>query len=444
MFIKKYISSFSSAFLMTSLLANAQQTQVLNLKQATELALQNNHLLKIQKEKVSESREKITESKSKGKPLVYATGNYIFNGVTKDLSIPKGSFGNLAGNPLPQADVPLFQGKHNLLLGNVLAYQPVSQLKKIGIGVKVAETDVSIAQTQVTKSELDIRLGVEKLYLGILITQKQLEETKASLELTEMKLYDVESALIAGKTELVNKVGLQADLSSQQQKLLQLTNQIEDYSADLKELTGFRSEETLVLANPEETLPPLQSLETYLLQAKNSNPEIQLVNHTIQKANYGVQAAQSDHIPSIGLMGGYTYQNVISDLPANNYFVGLNVSWNIFDFGKRKSELNQRISQKKQGEEYLEYMQENIRTKIEKAYRKVNQSQQLIAVAKKVVSYRKEEFKLKSDKKDSGLNLKRDLLETKASLAKAESDLFAAQLNYRLTLSELQSLTGIL
>jgi outer membrane protein TolC len=58
------------------------------------------------------------------------------------------------------------------------------------------------------------------------------------------------------------------------------------------------------------------------------------------------------------------------------------------------------------------------------------------------VDYRREDLKIQNDRRTSGLNLESDLLTAKAAMAKAESDYYAAQLNYRIALSDLHILTG--
>ena len=59
-----------------------------------------------------------------------------------------------------------------------------------------------------------------------------------------------------------------------------------------------------------------------------------------------------------------------------------------------------------------------------------------------MVNYRTEELKVQEDKQAAGLNVEQDILATKASLAKAKSDLYASQLGYRLAQSELGYLSG--
>ena len=85
---------------------------------------------------------------------------------------------------------------------------------------------------------------------------------------------------------------------------------------------------------------------------------------------------------------------------------------------------------------------EQVNRDIAKSYRRLKQSEELIKVAGKVVEYRREDLKIQSDRRKSGLNLEADLLAAKAALAKSEADLYAAQLNYRIALSELKILTG--
>jgi len=257
-------------------------------------------------------------------------------------------------------------------------------------------------------------------------------------------LYDVESALLAGKTDIINKVGLQADRANQEQRLLQIQNQLEDYTYDLHEALGLPQTTRLQLAALPEFAINLQPLESYAQQAQNQNIDVQLANQNIQKAEYGVAAARKDYIPNISAVGGYTHQSVITILPQDNYFVGLQGNWNIIDFGRRRSVLNQRRSLRQQAEENLQYIREQALGRVEKAYRKVNQAQALVTVAQKAVQYRSDELKLKNDRRAAGLNLPRDVMETQAVLAKAEADLFSAQLNYRLALSELEAAAGIL
>ena len=141
-------------------------------------------------------------------------------------------------------------------------------------------------------------------------------------------------------------------------------------------------------------------------------------------------------------MGGYTYQNGSVIYPKNNAFVGASLKWNLQDALSNRTVQLQRISARKQAEENFANTKEQVSKDIVKAYRKLKQSEELIRVAEKVVIYRREDLKIQNNRSSSGLNLGADVLGAKAAMAKAESDYYAAQLNYRITLSELKILEG--
>ena len=63
-------------------------------------------------------------------------------------------------------------------------------------------------------------------------------------------------------------------------------------------------------------------------------------------------------------------------------------------------------------------------------------------MAQKVVDYRTKDFEIQQSKLNAGLILESDFLGAKASLAKSQSDLLAAQLSYRIAVSEKQILEG--
>lgn len=121
---------------------------------------------------------------------------------------------------------------------------------------------------------------------------------------------------------------------------------------------------------------------------------------------------------------------------------GAFLRWNIQDLFSNKQVLKQRQFLLQQAETNITNTREQVTNDIARTQRRINQAAALIAVAQKAVTYREEEMKLQEDKSDAGLNIAADILQTKSQLAKAEADLLAAQLSYRLAQSDLKILTG--
>ncbi|MEN6422938.1 MAG: efflux RND transporter permease subunit [Smithella sp.] len=430
------------------------QTNVekLNLEKVIDLAVQNNRLLNIKRMQVDEKQQKVNEDIVKFFPSVILGGAYQYNDHLPALEVPQGAFGQLPlytptgtiNVPMPPVDENFELGSHKLYGAAAIFYQPVSQLPKIKAGVDYSKTELHIAEIEQVKAATQIKQTAEKLYFGLLILQKQKEEAQIKLSLAQKKLYDVQSAVLAGKTTLSNEIGLRANVADEEQTLLKINIQFDDYAADLKRLTGlppataFALDPVSVDHMPTGTAP----LDVLVHDAQKGNNDVKIADLYKTKAEHAVRASRYSYLTDFGILGGYTYQDGITLYPESNTFIGVLMKWNMQDVFSNTYVKKQRLSIKKQAEENLANTREQVNTDIEKTCRRLNQSLELIAVANKVMDFRREDLKIQSDKYNAGLNLEADILAAKAALAKAEADYYAAHLNYRMSLTDLKILTG--
>lgn len=425
-----------------------QDRSTLNLETAIEMALQNNHLLNVKKLQVDEKQQKVNEDRIKYLPVIGAGGSYQYNSSLPSLAIEQGRFGALPLGgftlPLPAKDEIIVMGQHDIYNAGVTIYQPLTQLGKINSGVRVSKTELRIAETEKNRTALQIKQAVEKLYFGLLIIRKQIEEAELKVKLSESKLRDVENALQAGKTTESGRFGLAASAADEQQNLLKLKIQYDDYAADLRQLTGLDPNADLIPepVDNSQLIEKVDGIDTSLSEAENRNNDLKLASLQLTKAEYSIMAGKYSYLPDLGLIGGYTYQKGTVIYPENNTYIGASLKWNLQDILTNRTVIKQRNFLKEQAEENLANTREQVNKEIARTYRKLKQSEELISVAAKVVEYRTEDLRIKKTRNIAGLNLESELLEAAAALAKAESDYFSAQMNYRIVLSELKILTG--
>jgi outer membrane protein len=424
-----------------STLLRAQNVESYTLEQLQDSALRNNHALAIKQWQIKEKQEKIKEDEIKRYPATTLNGNYqhIFN--LGEITIPKGTLSETDNALFPNTDKTFKVGEYNNYNAGISVYQPITQQAKISTLLKVDKTDVVLTEKEKFKTSLQIKQAIVKLYYGTLILQKQLEEAEARLAVAKSKYADVENALLAGKTINADKAGLQANIADEEQNILKINIQIQDYLGDLITLTGINAS-SLKLAEIRPVTQQINALEDYKNVAANSNADLQIANLNKSKALLGIKAARQSNIPDVGLIGGYSYVFGSAVLPANNPYVGLNLKWNLQDIFSNRKVVKQRQFQLKQSEEIILNTQQQVNNDIDKAYRKINQSLALIKAAEKVVFYQTEELKVQENKQAAGLNVKTDLLKAKSLLAKSQADMYAAQLSYLIAVSDLQILTG--
>lgn len=447
-FLYRFLGTTVALILASGLPMGAQDKALLNLESAIEMALQNNHLLNVRKLQVNEKQQKVNEDRLKYLPVIGIGGSYQYNSNLPSLTIEQGRFGALPYGgiliPLPAVDETITMGEHDIYNAGVTLYQPVTQIGKIKAGVDVSKTEVQIARTEEIRAAFQIKQSVEKIYFGLLILQKQIEEANIKVALAETKLKEVENALMAGKTTESSKYGLAASAADEEQNLLKLKMQYDDYTADLRQLTGINTSAEINLEPvPVEYLVEKTAVfDTSLKEASTNNNDLRLATLIKTKAEYSIRVSRFSYLPDLGVLGGYTYQKGTVVYPKNNTYLGASLKWNLQDMLSNRTIQRQRNFLKAQAEENLANTREQVNKDIAKAYHKLKQSEELIKVASKVVQYRAEDLKIRNNERIAGLNLESNLLSAKAAMAKAESDYFAAQLNYRIALSELKILTG--
>jgi outer membrane protein TolC len=434
---KKHITLIIIVLLIAAGKQAYAQTDTLTLDKAINAALQNNRLLNIKKLQVEEKQAKVKEDEIKRYPTVILSSTYLYNVNTSD-PLP---FNSTTAIPIPIPDKYTQIGEHNTFNAAGMIYQPITQQGKIRTGISISKTDALITEKEKKKLDQQIRQSVERLFYGLLITEKQKVEASSKLEVAKIKLHDVESALLAGKTVNVDKAGLLATIAEQEQTILQLNIRTDDYMEDLKQVTGLTNH-NLFLAKVDIPASATPSLEESKTVAFVNNVDVNIAKLNQAKADLGITAARQSYLPDVGVVGGYFYQTGNSVFPSNNPFVGINFKWNIQDVIANKHVVTQRELISRQAYENLANTREQLNTDLTKAYNKIVQIINLIAVAQKAAYYRKEELKIQLDKSASGLNTKVDVLNAQSSLAKSEADLYAAQLSYRLAVSDLKILEG--
>lgn len=185
MYINRYTVMAALLFVTGTLFA--QQPGRLQLEEAIDMALRNNHPLQIKQLQTEEKKAKLQEDGIKQYPSVIVNSAYQYNQNLGELVIPAGSFGSLpiggSNVSLPGEDKTFELGKHHNFNAGVTVYQPITQLRKIKAGIDVSRTDVLISEQERIKASLQVKQAVERLFYGLLINRKQQEEARAKLEL---------------------------------------------------------------------------------------------------------------------------------------------------------------------------------------------------------------------------------------------------------------------
>jgi multidrug efflux pump subunit AcrB/outer membrane protein TolC len=416
----------------------------LTLSQAVELALKQNSVLKIAREKVTETNEKIVSARSQYFPQLSNNTKYIALSNRQLITIPAGSLGNIAGQPFPDKDTGVNQSKSTILYSETTLAQPTTQLFKIQEANQIARAELGIAEAELKRSEDEAVFAVHQFYYALLVAYKEKGAAEALLTAAQENLRESEEGVRAGNLLDVAVAAARANLLQSRQALIVAESRMSDVTSELNDLLGLPSD--AILEVTETGLPELtEPLKDQAYdQARARNGELLAARETVEKSRHAVRAARDEYIPDVTLFAKHGYQDGAPFVVKNLGIFGAELTWNIFDWGKRKGEVGQRVAQQSQAEENLARIDKRIGIEIDKVYRKLERSKKMVDVAREALSVWRENARLSEDRLKAGTVTAARHAETVAALKKVEMEALQASLEYRLALAELDKTIGLL
>jgi outer membrane protein TolC len=416
----------------------------LTAEQAFDLALKNNHGLKIASDKVQEMGHAKRIAAGDYYPKLLNASGFVHITDNLRVSVAQGSLGTVRGIgiPIPTQDFLLDQGSLNLLLSGTLLVQPLTQLIKIRQANKAAQADVNASQSNRQDIENQITFGVRQLYIGLVISDLDLETASLAVDVAQQKFAEAKDSVAKGAALEVTQIGAHASLLDAQQKQLEAKIRHSDFSTDLVNVLGLSPSVRLKAAGLPAELPEIPSKEECIKLAQSASPEIQAAQETVSKAGAGIAAAKANYIPDVSVMAGHVYQNGVPFLAHNTGIFGASLTYDIFDGGKKHALIQQRESQRAQAEENVARLKGSATANVLKALDKVEQTKNQMEVAREAVTVREEGDRLAKAQARFGAAIPSQVSEAAADLSKAKTDLLKARAAYDIARSELFVLMG--
>jgi outer membrane protein TolC len=303
----------------------------------------------------------------------------------------------------------------------------------------------NFAETELEQSQDDVALKARQLYYSVLIAQLQVKSSLDEVESAKVKAEETQSDVDRGNALEVVSLQSQAALLSAQQKQLTAKLNLDDSKRQLADLLALPVHTEFDL-DPEvaTTLLSIPSREEAVRIAKDSSPELRVARQMVEKSEAGVAAAKDAYIPDLTALSRYSYQSGIPFLVHNFGTFGFTMSYDLFDAGRREAKLKEAKIQLASAWVNLDKLEEDTTTAVETAYDRVEELQQMVAVAQQTVRVRNEAARLadRQFEQNAALNSARsqaqaDISSATASLLQANVGLYLAQADLKRTIGQM-------
>ena len=416
------------------------QTESLTLDQAITLALRNNHAIRIARLAVEKSDDEVSAAKTLRLPSVHAHSLFSGNLATNDLRIQNPVNGLFPGlGPFFSLNT---ERKPTALIGATVI-EPLTQQYRIGLQLRLDRVSRDVAQAKLRQQQNETIDQVKKAYYAVLQTQSGLTSVQEAL-----KSYR-ELDRITGDY-VVQHVALKADqltvrtrLARTEYEQLELSTRLATQKEQLNSLLGRDINAAFEVAGT----PQLTSFETDLTEARKTaleqRPELQQARLLIQQATLDRRIKKSQYIPDVSAGFAFlTARNFGDAIPKNFANVGVAVTWEVFDWGRKKNELAAKDKAIEQANAALKETEDQVLIDVGDKLRKLQLADQALRVARLSEDSAKENLRVSTGRYQFQAVLLSDVLQSQASLAEASHEYQRALLTYWTAKSEFEKALG--
>ena len=411
------------------------QDNVLTLDQAIGIALKNNREAKNARLEIEKAGDKLDAYRTRRLPSFKISSLVSQPLNTIDTTFEKGVFGIYPGNvPVPNEDTIIKSSMNTtaLLVGQVT--QPITQLRRIGFQIKQQQLAVEISETQLRGTEQSLVNAVKRAYYAILQTEGAVRTAEESV-----KLYH-ELDRVTGEY-VVQQVALKTDLMDVQTKVakaeyevLTLNNSLSAQKEQLNHLLGRDVRTEFSVADGLETAQAAMR-ETDLMEARKraveQRPEIREARLRLQQANLDERIKKSEFIPDVSLtLHTVTTMNYSNFMPRSANGVGIQVEWEVFDWGRKKRELAEKKRSIAQADNTVLETESRVLLDVNSRFRTLQESCQLIRIAKLAQTSARANVQIAAYKYRLDAVLLKDVLTAQTSLANANYEYQKALLSF--------------
>ncbi len=286
--------------------------------------------------------------------------------------------------------------------------------------VHAASQNVKAAQFSYRDARDTVVLAVGANYLLTIANESRVAAAEAELKAAQA-LYDLavdqENAGIAPQ---IDTLRARVQLQTQQSLLIQAQNDLEKQRIALARVIGLPVKQKFRLVNrvPYQPLPEAATADAYE-RALQTRPDYQAALASLRSAQYSVDAAWQQRLPSIG--GAFNY-GVLGFTPSSlapNYTIGATLNIPIYQGGRVEADVQQARAVLKERQAQVDNLKGSIEQDIENALLDLKAAAEQVEVAKTGLDYAQQTLDQSQDRFSAGVTNNVEVIQAQQQLASA-------------------------
>ncbi len=413
------------------------------LKEAIQLALQRNNLLKAAEHERSAAGYGVAVSRSRWFPRIFLDENFEASNSPTRVFMMKLDQGHFTQN--------------DFLIGN-LNHPSSTENFRTAFTIEQPLFDMDIVyRTDISKAEAEeknLALEGRREDIGFMVFSLYLEEQKAGLALdaAEKAVNDAREHVRLAKVRNEAGTGLKSDelraltfLAEMEQREIAARNDSQLAGLRLSMATGGKSGDSLGIRETVSDLPlGLKENELLSLALKNRK-DLRLMETEKEKAGTGVKLAGSAFLPT--LYGSASYQlndrNTPFSRDNDSWAIGANLRWELFDGMRRVNDRARAKALQDSAREYLEQQTREITLQVRESLLRREEAAKRLEVSRASYLNAEEGLRLIEKRFAGSLATMVEVLDAQTALNTSRVNLVETQTGYALATAKVWHTAGV-
>ena len=421
-----------------------QASATLSLDEIIKLAKANNAVLKQAHLQTSRAGKQVAVARTKTQPQI---GTYLLDSHQFDkpeIHVERGLLGEFPKlGAFPPNAVTFAESRQNSLYSLIALTYPITRQRDIRTGIRMSEAARDITEAREAQATLDVLCETKKLYCSILALKNAQIANQTAIRLFSDYCSTIERLVREGYAQKADLFDVKARLAQAEARNESITLKCISLMETLSRLCGLDACNSLRLSALPEPTDDVATAVSDVAGAMPGHPLIRVGQFQKKLANLDKELKKGEFRPNLTLTVDRLQGHRTAEyLPKQMSTAGLLVSWNPFDWGKRKHELEDKQMACQQADLALAETDKTVREAIRAAQRRVQEARAQLTAARKKCDWAEEQARMFRNRLSEKAILPKDLLEAEAQLAEAQFLRHQACLDVWIAQAELEKALG--
>jgi outer membrane protein TolC len=398
----------------------ASELETLTLERALALSWESNHAVKRAELEVAKHEDRLAAARTRRLPSFEfnAFGAMLLQPI--DFRFNQGAFGTLpSGSPNPATDVTITTPRRFTPFVFAAVDQPISQLYRIRLGIQAKEVGHELAKEKLRAQKQSLGNELKRVYFSILKTQSALEATEESIKLYR-ELDRVTEEYVLRQSALKSEgLEVKTRLAKAEFEILSLQNVMSSQQERLNQLIGRPITSKFRVSPMPEMTPFELDLVAAQARALEQRPESREARLRQKQAGLDRRIKKAEFIPDLSLSYRYISPFNVELVPKNVSAAGLYLTWEPFDWGRKRRELAEMVKVEQQAVHGVEESEALVLLDVNSRFRRLQETRALLRLSQLTQETEREKLRVVSSRYAEKAALLHEVLQAQTALTQA-------------------------